>query len=111
MTVTTNVARDTKPYIIPGTEMENDCITQVDIYIPVPPGETRYVEIISEGLFVTPATTFTIPSDTIINIHMEGKYDNYNSEISLVALRVKLNSSTAAYYSKMLRRRHSSSTC
>lgn len=111
MTVTTNVATDTKPYVIPGSEIDNNCTTSIDIFVPVPSGETRYIEVFSEGLFVTPPYNNTISSDLLIHLNIDGQYDGVNANLSVVNLVVKLTPFANIYYSKQIRREHSSSMC
>lgn len=109
--VKTDVSISNKPFV--KSQSTNDCTTEQTITVPVPSGQTRYIQVDYNNSSASSYVN-TINSTTDINLILDGSISNQtnlNTEFSSVTLRVSLTSNSEIYYSKQLTRTHTGNIC
>lgn len=114
ITVKQNAPKSLTPYIITGSGVDDLCSTSVNIYVPVPANQTRFIEVRTTGQGGTPPYTLNINTDTIVSLEINGAEStdqSQNVNFTVVALDVRINSNSDVYYSRSIIRQHTNIAC
>lgn len=114
ITVTENTSSSNQPIVI--SSIIDSCESNVEIEIPVPSGQSRYVKVVSSGNgsvvpldiaeIITSNNTYLL---SLIGLITEP--ESLNTEFAEVTLTVALTATSEIYYSKKITRTHTGVNC
>lgn len=113
ITVRVSINSKDKPYVT--DQEETSCESNLSVYVPVPTGETRFIEIASNNVYGLASTTYTITESSIVSTLITGNINNGTPELNTVFsssyIKVSVSSGQPIYYSRGITRQHTENIC
>jgi hypothetical protein len=113
LTIRVTVISKDLPYTT--DQEETSCLSTLSVFVPVPSGQTRFIEIASSDVYGIASTSYTINEGSIITIELTGSINqgdpSQNTIFSSSYIKVSIASGQPIYYSKGITRQHTGNIC
>lgn len=113
MNVTDTVPKSGQPYLVASSLTDDSCETRATIFVPVPVGQSRYVDITYIG--GGSSSTSTISADDtftlLLNFGLRSTTTSLNTNFTLAVINVRLTAGSSIFYSYQITRTDTGVPC